>query len=95
MHTKENQPKSINKNARHIGIACMLMASFLFSTGGVLIKFIPWNPLAINGVRNIIAAVIIGIYIAATHHRIKVNFTVMVGSVCLAGVTTLFRWQIK
>ena len=68
----------------------MLMASFLFSTGGVLIKIIPWNPLAINGVRNVIAAVVIGIYIAATHHKIKVNFTVIVGAVCLAGVTTLF-----
>ena len=90
MRTKEFQSKSTIKNTRLIGIACMLMASFLFSTGGVLIKIIPWNPLSINGVRNVIAAIVIGIYIAATHHKIKVNFTVIVGAVCLAGVTTLF-----
>ena len=90
MRTIEFQSKSTIKSTRFIGIVCMLMASFLFSTGGVLIKIIPWNPLAINGVRNVIAAVVIGIYIAATHHKIKVNFTVIVGAVCLAGVTTLF-----
>ena len=90
MRTKENQSKANKKSTSFIGIACMLIASFLFSTGGVLIKIIPWNPLAINGVRNVIAAVVIGIYIAATHHKIKVNLTVIVGAVCLAGVTTLF-----
>ena len=94
MRTKEG-PKSIKKSTRRIGIVCMLMASFLFSTGGVLIKIIPWNPLAINGIRNVIAAAVIGIYLAATHHKTKVNLTVLVGAVCLAGVTTLFSMANK
>ena len=80
MRTYDTKPRSIKSNTKLIGIACMLTASFLFSTGGVLIKIIPWNPLAINGTRNVIAAVVIGIYLAATHHKIKVNFTVIVGS---------------
>ena len=73
-----------------LGTVCMLLAAFLFSLGGLLIKLIPWNPLAINGVRNAIACVVIGCYILATHHKIKFNLTVFCGAVCLFGVTTLF-----
>lgn len=42
----------MNKQSRVTGILTMLGASLCFSTGGVLIKLIPWNSLAINGVRN-------------------------------------------
>ena len=68
----------------------MLAAAVCFSLGGLLIKLVPWSPYAINGVRNLIAACVIGSFILLTHHRIKWNFTVMVGAVCMAGVTTLF-----
>ena len=68
----------------------MLCASLCFSTGGLLMKLIPWNPLAINGARNLIACLVIGGYILATHHKIKFNPTVLVGAVSMAGVTTLY-----
>ena len=68
----------------------MLCASFCFSLGGLFIKVIPWNPLAINGVRNLIACVVIGAYIAVTKHRMKFNGTVLVGAICMAGVTTMY-----
>ena len=41
----------------------MLCASFCFSLGGLFIKVIPWNPLAINGARNLIACCLIGLYL--------------------------------
>ena len=72
------------------GTLMMLGASFCFSLGGILLKIIPWNPFAINGVRNLIAACVIGLYIFFTRHRMKFNFTVFMGAVCMAGVTTLF-----
>ena len=72
------------------GAAFVLAASLCFSTGGVLMKFVPWNPLAINGVRNAIACLVIGLYILATRHRLKFNLTVLIGAVSMAGVTTLF-----
>ena len=75
---------------KSLGTAAVLAASLCFSTGGLLMKIIPWNPLAINGVRNVIAAVVIGLYIFAIHHKLKFNFTVLVGAICMAGVTTLF-----
>lgn len=72
------------------GMLIMLSASVCFSIGGLLIKIIPWNPFAINGSRNLIAACVIGLYIYFTGHRMKFNFTVLAGAVCMAGVTTLF-----
>ena len=87
------QTITTSADARHqqlTGKASMLTASFCFSLGGLLIKQIPWSPLAINGVRNLIASFVIGLYILLTHHKIKWNFTVFSGAVCMAGVTTLF-----
>lgn len=75
---------------KSLGTAAVLAASLCFSTGGLLMKIIPWNPLAINGVRNVIAAVVIGLYILALHHKLKFNFTVLVGAISMVGVTTLF-----
>ena len=81
---------SSERALRRKGTAAMLCASFCFSLGGLFIKVIPWNPLAINGARNLIACCVIGLYILATRHRLKWNSTVFVGAVCMAGVTTLF-----
>ncbi len=53
-------------------------------------KMIPWNPLAINGARNLIACVVIGIYLLVTRHKLKINPTVLLGAVSLAGVTTMY-----
>ncbi len=80
----------LRDNTRILGTLSMIAASLCFSTGGLLIKLIPWNPLAINGIRNLIACVVIGIYILVTHHRIKFNLTVIIGAISLAGVTTLY-----
>ena len=82
-------------NTRFLGTASMLAASLCFSTGGLLIKLIPWNPLAINGVRNLIACLVIGLYIKVLGHRLKFNPTVLMGAVSMAGVTTLFAMANK
>lgn len=75
---------------RQKAIMMMLCASVCFATGGLFMKWIPWNPLAINGARNVIAAIVIGSYILATHHKLKFNPTVFVGALSMAGVTTAY-----
>lgn len=40
-------------------IAYLLASAFLWSTGGVLIKWVDWHPIAITGVRSAIAAVVL------------------------------------
>ena len=72
------------------GIAFVLMAAVLFSIGGLCIKLVPWSPLAINGARNFIAAILIGIYLKVTKHKLVINPAVLFGAVCMTLVTTLY-----
>jgi drug/metabolite transporter (DMT)-like permease len=72
------------------GIFYVLTAAVLFSIGGLCIKLVPWSPLAINGTRNLISAILIGIYLKVTHHKIVINPAVLFGAVCMAATTTLF-----
>ena len=88
-------PTSQKGSQRLRGTLMMLAAAVCFSLGGLLIKLVPWSPYAINGVRNLIASCVIGSFILLTHHRIKWNFTVFVGAVSMAGVTTLFPSPIR
>ena len=34
-------------------------------------KLIPWNPLAINGARNLVACLVFGIYLRVIRHKLK------------------------
>lgn len=90
MSKSDPSVKPVTEKTRRLGTAMVLAASLCFSTGGLLMKVIPWNPLAINGVRNLIACIVIGLYILATRHRLVFNPTVIVGAVSMAGVTTLY-----
>ena len=71
-------------------VLCVFLASVAFSTGGLFIKIIPWSPLAINGARNLIGALVIGIYMLIRRHRIVISRQVMIGAASMIGVTTLF-----
>lgn len=81
-----NNRKTVNRKA----LLCVFLASVCFSTGGLFIKLVPWNPLAINGARNLVGAAVIGIYILITKHRIMFSRQVLVGAVSMIGVTSLF-----
>ncbi|MBR4163046.1 MAG: EamA family transporter, partial [Solobacterium sp.] len=45
---------------------------------------------AINGARNLIACIVIGIYLLVIKHKLKMNPTVLLGAVSMAGVTTMY-----
>ena len=72
------------------GTIFVLLAAILFSIGGLCIKIVPWNAMAINGTRNLISVILIGIYLRMTHHRLVVNPAVIFGAVCLTATTTLY-----
>ena len=72
------------------GTLLVFLASLLFSAGGLLIKLCPWSALAINGARNLIGSMVIGAFLLATRHRVRVNRAVLTGALSLMGVTTLF-----
>ncbi|HCK87208.1 MAG TPA: hypothetical protein DHW39_00195 [Erysipelotrichaceae bacterium] len=78
------------ENMKHTAVFMVLAASLCFATGGLFMKLIPWNALAINGARNLIASAVIGIYLLVIHHRLKFNLTVLLGAISMAGVTTCY-----
>ena len=87
-----------NKNVKKNNIAgplCVFLASFLFSIGGLCMKFIPWSALAINGARNLIGSAVIGIYLLITHRRLKLSVPVIIGAFSVRSVTTLFAMANK
>ena len=71
-------------------VLCVFLASVCFSTGGLFIKLIPWSALAINGARNLIGSMVIGVYLILTHRKIHFNRRVLIGALSMIGVTTLF-----
>lgn len=82
------EQKTYPSDRKRLALVMMLAASICFSTGGLFMKLIPWNPLAINGARNLIACVVIGIYLIVIRHKLVINPTVLIGALCMAGGTT-------
>jgi len=71
-----------------LGYWSMIMVALLFSLGGLLIKVIPWHPLAINGIRSILAVVVLGL--ARKDFKIKFKRLTLVSAVALATTNVLF-----
>ena len=72
------------------GTLFVFLAALLYSIGGLCMKVIPWNGMAINGARTAIALVVIGGYLAWIKHPPRLNRWVALGSVCVFGATALF-----
>ena len=79
--------ESIRKRS---SVLFVFLASVCFSTGGLFIKLIPWSALAINGARNLIGSLVIGLYLLAIRRRLVFSRRVLIGALSLIGVTTLF-----
>lgn len=74
--------------ARRRGTLYVFLAALLYSIGGLCIKLIPWHGMSINGARNIISVLVVGGYLALTHHRPKLDRWIALGAaaVCLTNV---------
>lgn len=51
------------KKARYKGILLAAIASTMWSTGGIFIKLVDWNPVSIAGLRSLVAALVMLVYI--------------------------------
>lgn len=73
---------------RYRAIIFTVGAALLWSLGGLLIKWVDWNPLAISGMRSAIAALLILAY----RRRLRFNwsFAQVGGAVAYAATVTLF-----
>jgi drug/metabolite transporter (DMT)-like permease len=66
------------------------MSAALYSIGGLCIKLIPWNGMAINGARTTVALVVIGLYLLIAHHPLKINRWIFLGALSVCGTNILF-----
>lgn len=64
------------------GTLYVLLSAICFSTGGVLIKLIPWSSVSIQGIRSIFSTVVIGGYMLFQHRKFVCNKAVVFGAVC-------------
>jgi drug/metabolite transporter (DMT)-like permease len=78
--------ESSRKHYRAVGLA--LAASVLWSSGGLLIKWVAWNPLAISGARSAIATVVL--LLALRRIRFSWSFAQVGGAVVYAATVILF-----
>lgn len=76
------------KNDRFRSITYLVLASLLWSSGGLLIKSVQWNAMAISGMRSLIAALII----LAVIKKPNLEFTryKLGGAVAYVGTVLLF-----
>ena len=80
----------MNKPNARTGTLCVFLAALLYSIGGLCIKVIPWNGMAINGGRTAIALVVIGGYLAVIRHPPRFNRWILLGSLCIFGTNALY-----
>jgi drug/metabolite transporter (DMT)-like permease len=73
---------------RSKAILSLLLSAILWSSGGLFIKMVSWNPVAIAGLRSLIAMVVIIAYVR--HPRFTWTFPQIGGAVAYAVTVTLF-----
>lgn len=76
----------MQKNKRSISILLLIITAALWSLGGLFIKLVNWNPLAIAGIRSAIASIILLIYLK----RPKITWSRAQIGAALAYVGTVF-----
>ena len=80
---------SVNRKL-NIGPILVFLSGVCFSLGGLFLKYIPWNPLAINAARNAVAFVFVFLYLKIIGHKIIFNRTVLIGALAISVTQGLY-----
>lgn len=81
------------ENDRYKAIGLQVMAAFLWSIGGVLIKLVDLNPLAITGIRCLIAAAAIFPFLREI--KFELSFNKIAGAISYTSMVILFVYATK
>lgn len=82
-----NEEGNYMKNSRMKAIFFLILAAVLWSSGGILIKLVDWNPVAIAGTRSGIAAIVMMIYL---RKPVKVKKEKAIGALFYSATVILF-----
>lgn len=72
------------------GTLAMIVTALLWSMGGIFIKMIPWNPLAIAGLRGLIGGGVMYVYLRIRKIKPVINKDTIKIALSLAGVCSTF-----
>ena len=64
-----------------LGSIYVFVSAVLFALGGVLIKFIPWSAISIQGARSVFSLLVIGGYMLIKKRKLVINKSVLLGAV--------------
>lgn len=70
------------KKKINLGYFYVFASAVFFSLAGILIKTITWSSFTINGTRNLLAFVVMALYLKKKRHKIIINKAVIFGSFC-------------
>ena len=71
------------------------LSAVLFATGGLFFKIIPWDALAINSARTMIAGTILFIYLKKKGKKLQINKSVILASLGLVVCNNLYSMANK
>ena len=80
----------VSKRDKIIGILMVLSTALFWSTAGILIKLMPWNPLVIGGWRGLAAALMIFAYMKLKRMPIVINRHSLLVGAAVAVTNLLF-----
>ncbi|ULQ59645.1 DMT family transporter [Brucepastera parasyntrophica] len=85
--------KSGFRDSRGLSIASLVLCAFLWSSGGVLIKLVDWDPFAIAGIRSIIGFITMIVLVGLP--RFTFSFSQITAAVCYSATMILFMFANK
>jgi len=77
-------------NPQYKGIIYMLICAVLWSTAGILIKLLPWNPMVIAGLRSLVAGCFYYLYMRHEKTRFVINKHSILSGIFLMGTFLFF-----
>jgi len=79
-----------SKDTKNQAIFYMVLCSVLWSTAGILIKFLPWNPMVIAGFRSLISAGVYLLYMRYEKTEFQINKYSVLSGITLMGTFVFF-----
>lgn len=80
----------IKSDSKSMAILYMVICSVLWSTAGILIKFLPWNPMVIAGLRSLVAAGVYLLYMRREKTKFLINRYSVLSGIALMCTFLLF-----
>ncbi|MDD2190077.1 MAG: EamA family transporter [Eubacteriales bacterium] len=77
-------------NEKKRAIFYMVMCALLWSTAGIFIKLLPWNPIVIAGGRSLISAGVFFLYMRHENTPFVINRASIIGGIATSATFTVF-----